>query len=88
LLGMTLTGMSTPYKQNFGPLAGDVYHTPYPDAYRGFSGDDALRALDDLFATQIAPDRVAAIILELVQGDGGFLAAGSDFLKKLRALTT
>ncbi|QYY29596.1 4-aminobutyrate--2-oxoglutarate transaminase [Cupriavidus pinatubonensis] len=88
LLGMTLTGMSTPYKQNFGPFAGDVYHTPYPDPYRGFSGDDALRALDDLFATQIAPDRLAAIILELVQGDGGFLAAGSDFLKKLRALTT
>ncbi len=88
LLGMTLTGMSTPYKQNFGPFAGDVYHTPYPDPYRGFSGDDALRALDDLFATQIAPDRVAAIILEFVQGDGGFLAAGSDFLKKLRELTT
>lgn len=88
LLGMTLTGMSTPYKQNFGPFAGDVYHTPYPDPYRGFTGDDALRALDDLFATQIAPDRVAAIILELVQGDGGFLAAGPDFLKKLRELTT
>lgn len=88
LMGMTLTGMSTPYKQNFGPFAGDVYHTPYPDPYRGFSGDDALQALEDLFATQISPDRVAAIILELVQGDGGFLEAGSDFLKKLRELTT
>ncbi|MGT2491248.1 aspartate aminotransferase family protein [Cupriavidus basilensis] len=88
LLGMTLTGMSTPYKQNFGPFSGDVYHTPYPDPYRGFSADDALQALEDLFATQISPDRVAAIILELVQGDGGFLAAGSDFLKKLRELTT
>lgn len=88
LLGMTLTGMSTPYKQNFGPFAGDVYHTPYPDPYRGFSGDDALHALDELFATQIAPERVAAIIIELVQGDGGFLAAGEDFLRKLRALAT
>ncbi|MGT2509572.1 4-aminobutyrate--2-oxoglutarate transaminase [Cupriavidus basilensis] len=87
LMGMTLTGMSTPYKQNFGPFAGDIYHTPYPDPYRGFSGDDAIQALEDLFATQIAPDRVAAVILELVQGDGGFLPAGSDFLKKLRALT-
>ncbi len=87
LLGMTLTGMSTPYKQNFGPFAGDVYHTPYPDPYHGISRDDALRALDDLFATQIAPDRVAAIILELVQGDGGFLPAGREFLHKLRALT-
>ncbi|VVE15723.1 4-aminobutyrate transaminase [Pandoraea iniqua] len=88
LLGMSLTGMSTPYKQNFGPFAGDVYHTPYPDAYRGFSADDAIQAIEDLFATQIAPDRVAAVILELVQGDGGFLPAGSEFLQKLRALTS
>ncbi|MGY2489230.1 4-aminobutyrate--2-oxoglutarate transaminase [Cupriavidus sp. CP313] len=87
LLGSTLTGMSTPYKQNFGPLAGDVYHTPYPDEFRGFSGADAIRALEDLFATQIAPDRVAAIILEPVQGDGGFLPAGNEFLRSLRALT-
>lgn len=88
LMGMTLTGMSSPYKQNFGPFAGDVYHTPYPDTYRGFSADDAIQTLEDLFATQIAPERVAAIIIELVQGDGGFLAAGPDFLKKLRELAT
>lgn len=87
LLGMTLTGMSTPYKQNFGPFAGDVYHTPYPDEYRGFTAQDALRALEDLFATQIAPERVAAIILEPVQGDGGFLPAGTEFFQALRALT-
>ncbi|WP_042876103.1 4-aminobutyrate--2-oxoglutarate transaminase [Cupriavidus necator] len=88
LMGMTLTGMSSPYKQNFGPFAGDVYHTPYPDTYRGFSADDAIQTIEDLFATQIAPERVAAIIIELVQGDGGFLAAGPDFLKKLRELAT
>jgi len=88
LLGSTLTGMSTPYKQNFGPLAGEVYHTPYPDEYRGFTGADAIRALEELFATQIAPERVAAIILEPVQGDGGFLPAGNEFLQALRALTT
>lgn len=88
LMGMTLTGMSAPYKQNFGPFAGDVYHTPYPDPYRGFSSEDALQALEDLFATQIAPERVAAIIIELVQGDGGFLAAGPEFLQKLRELAT
>lgn len=86
LLGSTLTGMSTPYKQNFGPLAGDIYHTPYPDDYLGVSGDDALQALEELFATQIAPERVAAILLEPVQGDGGFRPAGAAFLKKLRAL--
>uniref|UniRef100_UPI003F496A36 4-aminobutyrate--2-oxoglutarate transaminase n=1 Tax=Cupriavidus yeoncheonensis TaxID=1462994 RepID=UPI003F496A36 len=88
LLGSTLTGMSAPYKQNFGPMAGEVYHTPYPDEYRGFTGADAIRALEDLFATQIAPERVAAIILEPVQGDGGFLPAGSEFLQALRALTS
>ncbi|WP_454725422.1 MULTISPECIES: 4-aminobutyrate--2-oxoglutarate transaminase [Cupriavidus] len=88
LLGSTLTGMSTPYKQNFGPLAGEVYHTPYPDEYRGFTGADAISALEELFATQIAPERVAAIILEPVQGDGGFLPAGNAFLQALRALTT
>ncbi len=87
LLGMTLTGMSAPYKQNFGPLANDIYHTPYPDPYRGMTAEKAIQALEDLFATQIAPERVAAIILEPVQGDGGFLPAGADFLKALRAIT-
>ena len=87
LLGMTLTGMSAPYKQNFGPLANDIYHTPYPDPYRGMTAAKAIQALEDLLATQISPDRVAAIILEPVQGDGGFLPAGDEFLKALRALT-
>ncbi|WP_424918409.1 aspartate aminotransferase family protein [Achromobacter animicus] len=88
LLGSTLTGFSAPYKQNFGPFAGEVYHTAYPDPYRGVSSQDAHRALDNLFATQILPERVAAIILEPVQGDGGFLPAGAEFLKALRTLTT
>lgn len=87
LLGMTLTGMSAPYKQNFGPLANDIYHTPYPDPYRGITAAKAIQALEDLLATQISPDRVAAIILEPVQGDGGFLPAGEEFLKALRELT-
>jgi len=86
LLGTTLTGMSQPYKQNFG-LAPDVFHTPYPNAYRGFTGDMALAALHELFATQVAPDRVAAIVIEPVQGDGGFLTAPPEFLRALRALT-
>ena len=88
LLGVTLTGMSAPYRQNFGPFAGDVYHTAYPDEYRGITADKAIAALENLFATEITPDRVAAVIIEPVQGDGGFLPAGTDFLKKLRALTS
>ncbi|WP_019937088.1 aspartate aminotransferase family protein [Bordetella sp. FB-8] len=87
LLGATLTGFSAPYRQNFGPFAGEVYHTPYPDPYHGISSDDAIRELNNLFATQILPERVAAVILEPVQGDGGFLPAGKAFLQALRALT-
>ncbi|MFS2155932.1 4-aminobutyrate--2-oxoglutarate transaminase [Pseudomonas sp. Pseusp122] len=87
LLGTTLTGMSQPYKQNFGPFAPEIFHTPYPNEYRGFSSDMALAALNELLATQVAADRVAAIIIEPVQGDGGFLAAPVEFLKALRKLT-
>ncbi|WP_226477661.1 4-aminobutyrate--2-oxoglutarate transaminase [Pseudomonas sp. MWU16-30323] len=86
LLGTTLTGMSQPYKQNFGPFAPEVFHTPYPNAYRGVTSELALKALDELLATQVAPERIAAIIIEPVQGDGGFLAAPAEFLQALRAL--
>jgi 4-aminobutyrate aminotransferase/(S)-3-amino-2-methylpropionate transaminase len=88
LLGVTLTGMSQPYKQNFGPFPAEIYHATYPNAYRGISSEDALAELDELFATDVAPDRVAAIIIEPVQGDGGFLAAPKEFLQALRARCT
>jgi 4-aminobutyrate aminotransferase/(S)-3-amino-2-methylpropionate transaminase len=87
LLGITLTGMSQPYKQNFGPFASDVFHVPYPNAYRGVTTEDALAALEEVFATEAAPDRVAAIIVEPVQGDGGFLPAPAEFMKALREIT-
>jgi 4-aminobutyrate aminotransferase/(S)-3-amino-2-methylpropionate transaminase len=86
LLGMTLTGMSVPYQQNFGPFAPSVFHVPYPYPYRGISVTDALRGLDELFATEVAPDRVAAILIEPVQGDGGFLPAPAAFLRALREI--
>jgi len=88
LLGVTLTGMSQPYKQNFGPFPADVFHTSYPNALRGITTEVALAALQDVFATDIAPERVAAIILEPVQGDGGFLPAPREFLQALRVLCT
>lgn len=87
MLGVSLTGMSQPYKQNFGPFAAEIFHTPFPDAYRDMTTERALEALDEVFATQIAPDRVAAIIIEPVQGDGGFLPAPAPFLKALREIT-
>lgn len=88
LLGVTLTGMSQPYKQNFGPFPSDVFHTPYPNALRGITSEVALAALEEVFATDIVPERVAAIILEPVQGDGGFLPAPVDFMQSLRKLCT
>jgi 4-aminobutyrate aminotransferase / (S)-3-amino-2-methylpropionate transaminase / 5-aminovalerate transaminase len=87
MLGVSLTGMSQPYKQNFGPFASEIFHTPFPDAYRDMTTERALEALDEVFATQIAPERVAAIIIEPVQGDGGFLPAPAPFLKALREIT-
>ncbi|WP_019097973.1 4-aminobutyrate--2-oxoglutarate transaminase [Pseudomonas putida] len=87
LMGMSLTGMSQPYRQNFGPLAPDIYHTPYPNEYRGMSTEKALAALQEVFDTQIAADRVAAIIIEPVQGDGGFIAAPVEFMRALRKKT-
>jgi 4-aminobutyrate aminotransferase / (S)-3-amino-2-methylpropionate transaminase / 5-aminovalerate transaminase len=88
LLGVTLTGFGAPYKQNFGPFAGEVFHTSYPDSFRGVSSSDAIAALEEVFATEISPDRVAAIIIEPVQGDGGFLQAPGEFMRALRDITT
>lgn len=87
LLGVTLTGFAQPYKQNFGPFAPEVFHSAYPDSYRGVSSDDAIAALEEVFATEIAADRVAAIIIEPVQGDGGFLQAPVEFMQALREIT-
>jgi 4-aminobutyrate aminotransferase/(S)-3-amino-2-methylpropionate transaminase len=86
LLGTTLTGMSAPYAQNFGPFAPEVFHTPFPNPYRGIDDAAALAALEDLFATEVAPERLAAILVEPVQGDGGFLPASPQFLRSLQEI--
>lgn len=87
LLGMSLTGKTRPYKQNFGPFAPEIYHTPFPYVYRGWSAARALDALNELFETQVAPDQVAAIIIEPVLGEGGFIPAPVEFLQELRRIT-
>ncbi len=86
LMGMSLTGMSQPYKQTFGPFAPDTYHVPFPDAFHGVTEQDCLQAIDNLLAVDIAADRVAAFIIEPVQGDGGFRIAPPAFMQALRAL--
>ncbi|MCS6836537.1 MAG: 4-aminobutyrate--2-oxoglutarate transaminase [Anaerolineae bacterium] len=86
LLGMSLTGKANPYKQNFGPFAPEVYRAPYPYEYWGWTTEKALEGLRELFETQVSPDRVAAIIIEPVLGEGGFVPAPIDFLRALRQL--
>ncbi|WP_459618087.1 4-aminobutyrate--2-oxoglutarate transaminase [Bordetella sp. 2513F-2] len=86
LLGMALTGKVVPYKTGFGPFPPDIYHVPYPNALHGISSDDALAALRNLFRTQVEPARVAAIIIEPVQGEGGFNICPPEFMRALRAL--
>lgn len=87
LLGCTLTGMSQPYKQNFGPFPGEVYRLPFPNAFHGVTEQQCLQALDQLFAVQVTPDKVAAVLIEPVQGDGGFLQAPPSFMQALREIT-
>lgn len=86
MMGMALTGKVVPYKTGFGPFPGEVYHLPFPAEYLGVTGDQSLAALETLFKSDIGPDRVAAIIIEPIQGEGGFYAAPAAFLQALRAL--
>ncbi|OZI71602.1 4-aminobutyrate--2-oxoglutarate transaminase [Bordetella genomosp. 12] len=86
LLGMSLTGMSEPYKQNFGPFAPDIYHVPFPDASLDCSAERSLAALQNLFDVDVAAVRVAAILIEPIQGDGGFRMAPASFMAALRNL--
>ena len=86
LLAMGLTGKITPYKNLFGPFPAEVYHAPFPIEYHGISVDDSIKALHNLFKADIAPVDVAAIIVEPVQGEGGFYPAPDEFLQALRAI--
>jgi 4-aminobutyrate aminotransferase/(S)-3-amino-2-methylpropionate transaminase len=86
MLAMGLTGKVTPYKNLFGPFPGEVYHAPFPIEYHGISVDDSIKALKNLFKVDIAPSDVAAIIVEPVQGEGGFYPAPDEFMQALRAI--
>jgi 4-aminobutyrate aminotransferase/(S)-3-amino-2-methylpropionate transaminase len=86
LLTMGLTGKVVPYKAGFGPFPGDIYHVPFPMAAHGVGPEAAFEALDRLFKADLEPARVAAMIIEPVQGEGGFYIAPVEFLRRLRAL--
>jgi 4-aminobutyrate aminotransferase/(S)-3-amino-2-methylpropionate transaminase len=83
---MSLTGKVQPYKAGFGPLLPEVFHAPFPMACHGVSTAHSLAALEHLFKADVDPARVAAIIVEPVQGEGGFYVAPPEFLRALRAL--
>ncbi len=83
---MGLTGKMAPYKNLFGPFPGEIYHVPFPAAAYGASVEDSIKAIKNLFKFDISPNDVAAIIIEPVQGEGGFYAAPIEFLQELRKL--
>jgi 4-aminobutyrate aminotransferase / (S)-3-amino-2-methylpropionate transaminase / 5-aminovalerate transaminase len=86
LLALSLTSKTHPYKAGLGPFAPEIYRVPFPNEYRGPSAAEALEALERMFVTQVAAESVAAIVVEPVQGEGGFVVAPSEFLQGLRAI--
>ncbi len=88
LMGMALTGKYLPYKKGFGPFPTDVYHVPFPDPTQADGVAQSLKTLETLFKADIGPDNIAAIIIEPVQGEGGFNPVPFDLMKKLREICT
>ena len=86
LLTLGLTGKVAPYKTGFGPFPGEIFHARFPDALHGVSVDESIASVESLFKNDVEASRVAAIIVEPVQGEGGFNVAPPEFLQRLRAL--
>ncbi len=86
MMAMALTGKVAPYKAGFGPFPAEIYHTPFPIALHGVSVEESIRAIDRLFKADIDPKRVAAVIIEPVQGEGGFYVAPPELVRRLRDL--
>jgi len=86
LMALAMTGKVAPYKSGFGPFPSDVFHAPFPSEIQGVSVADSLAAIEKLFKTDIEPKRVAAMVIEPVQGEGGFNAAPTELLRGLRRI--
>ncbi len=85
-MGMSLTGKVQPYKAGFGTMMPDIYHVPFPIDLHGTTTDQAMKAINQLFKADLDPARVAAIIIEPVQGEGGFYQAPAELMRGLRKL--
>ena len=86
LMAMSLTSKQHPYKAGMGPFAPEIYRAPYPYPYRGDAIDatgPALAELREMFTTHVAPENVAAIIFEPVQGEGGFIVPPKEWVQGL-----
>ena len=86
LMALALTGKVAPYKVGFGPFPGEVHHVPFPVALHGVSVEDSLHAIEALFKADVEPRRVAAIVIEPVQGEGGFYVAPPELMRQLRRI--
>ena len=86
LLSLSLTSKTHPYKAGLGPFAPEVYRLPFAQDYRGPRAAEALAALERAFVTSVAAETVAAIVVEPVQGEGGFVVAPPEFLEGLRRI--
>lgn len=86
MMTLGLTGKVQPYKASFGPFPGEIFHAPFPVELHGVTREHSLAALKNIFKCDVEPGRVAAIIIEPVQGEGGFYVAPFEFLRKLRAV--
>src|SRR3954464_7102237 len=86
LLALSLTSKTHPYKAGLGPFAPEVYRVPFPGSYRGPSAAEALEALERALVTQVAAENVAAIVLEPVQGEGGFIVAPPEYVEGVRRI--
>ncbi|KUJ85720.1 4-aminobutyrate aminotransferase [Ruegeria marisrubri] len=86
LMGMALCGKVAPYKKSFGAMPPEIHHAVFPNAYHGITPEMSLAQLDQLLKSSIDPERVAAIIIEPVQGEGGFNIAPPEFLRALRKI--
>ncbi len=86
LLAMGLTGKVIPYKKMFGPMPASIFHAPFPAPENNITEEDALRGLEMIFKADIDPSEVAAMIIEPIQGEGGFHQLTPTFAKKLREI--
>jgi len=87
-MALGLTGKDTPYKDGFGPFPSEIFHSTFPYVYRDITTEDAINKMDKIFNNEVNPSEVAAIIIEPVLGEGGYIPCEKDFLEYLRKKCT